>query len=329
MAVFTQVSTAELTAWLTDAKTGFNLGAIARFDGIASGIENSNFYLSTDGANDPNGGHYVLTIFEKLTAEQLPFYLKMMKHLASDGIACPDPLSNRAGALFGMLKGKPTSIATRLKGKPNLQPQAIHCYRAGELLAKMHLSAASFQGDLANLRGLSWWQKTVPQVLPFLAPALQQMLEDELRVQTEFAETQEAQALPRAAVHADFFRDNVLFDGEDLGGVFDFYFAGVDSCLFDLAVCANDWCIDLGTGMFDSARLASLIKAYEAVRPLGTAERSAWPMMQRAAALRFWVSRLYDFYLPRSASMLTAHDPTHFERILTSRRLHPHTFEVS
>jgi homoserine kinase type II len=163
----------------------------------------------------------------------------------------------------------------------------------------------------------------VPTVIPHIDAPTADLLRSELAFQNHVAASPAHAALPRGPVHADLFRDNVMFEGERLTGFFDFYFAGVDSWLFDLAVCLNDWCIELATGAHDAARAQAMIDAYQSVRPLTAAERELFNPMLRAGALRFWISRLWDFHLPREASMLVPHDPTHFERVLRQRLAHP------
>lgn len=314
MAVFTQVSTDELSRWLE----GYELGKLVRFEGIASGIENSNFFVDTE------AGRFVLTLFEVLDAEQLPFYLRLMQHLAARGIPCPDPVPDHRGELFGSLNGKPAAFVTRLAGHVEMNPDLRHCASIGRLAARMHRAAADFPGGLPNLRGLSWWFETAPAVRPFLDAGQRRILDDELLAQQRFAATPACRALDRSPVHADLFRDNVLFetgpDGPRLGGVIDFYFAGIDTWLYDLAVAVNDWCIDENSGALDPARAAAMLDAYREERPFTEAESEAWPMMLRAAALRFWLSRLFDYHRPRPAEMVTPKDPTHFERILRARR---------
>lgn len=309
MAVFTPVSLDELSAWITQ----FSLGKALAIKGISSGIENSNFFITTE------SGEYVLTLFEKLNFEQLPFYLELMRHLAQHQVLVPAPIPNQAGSIINVLNGKPASIVTELEGKYEPQPQAVHCAEVGAMQARMHLAAQDFALYQPNLRGLSWWRETVPVVLPYLDAATQTLLRDELQVQEAFAASPLYATLPHGPVHADLFRDNAMFVGERLTGFFDFYFAGCDTWLFDLAVTVNDWCIDLATGVIDEVRMHAMLDAYQRVRPLTDSERQAWNPTLRAAALRFWVSRLYDFYLPRAAEMLTPHDPTHFERILRLR----------
>jgi homoserine kinase type II len=193
------------------------------------------------------------------------------------------------------------------------------------MLARMHLAGADYNRSQPNLRGLPWWNETVPVVLPYLDETQAGLLRSELAYQNHIAESAAYAALPRGPVHADLFRDNVMFDGEQLTGFFDFYFAGVDTWLFDLAVCLNDWCIDLPTGAHNAQRALAMVQAYSRVRPLTTPERALLPALLRAGALRFWISRLWDYHLPREASMLTPHDPTHFERVLRGRVDHPMT----
>jgi homoserine kinase type II len=203
-----------------------------------------------------------------------------------------------------------------------MDPQPVHCAEVGAMLAKMHLAGRDFPLHQPNLRGLDWWTETVPKVLPYLDAGTAALLQAELAFQRDFAAGATYAALERGPVHADLFRNNVMFVGERLSGCFDFYFAGWDTWLFDLAVTVNDWCIDLDTGRLDDARVVALTRAYHAVRPFTAADHAAWQPMLRAAALRFWLSRLYDFHRPRAAEMLTPHDPTHFERVLRERIAH-------
>jgi homoserine kinase type II len=309
MAVFTPVSLDDVSQWIKQ----FPLGKPVAIKGIASGIENSNFFLTTE------SGEYVLTIFENLSFEQLPFYLNLMRHLAERGVAVPAPVANGDGQLVVPLHGKPASIVSKLDGKSQMAPQPVHCAAVGAMLAKMHLAARDYPAHQPNLRGLDWWNWATPQVLPFLSDAEAQLLRAEMQFQVAFAGGDNYQQLQQGPVHADLFRNNVMFDGERLTGFFDFYFAGCDTWLFDVAVTVNDWCIDQQTGVLDQPRVRAMLDAYHAVRPFTDAEQSAWQPMLRAGALRFWLSRLYDLHLPREAEILTPHDPTHFERILRER----------
>jgi homoserine kinase type II len=317
MAVFTAVTESQLTHWMRR----YDLGEIVALRGIASGIENSNFFLTT------TRGEYVLTVFEKLTAVQLPFYLELMQHLAAHRVPVPDPMPRDDGALFGLLHGKPATIVTKLDGAPQLAPGIEHCVEVGQMLARMHLAGRDFTRHQPNLRSLPWWQETVPAVLPYLDGAQRALLTSELAHQQAFFASADYAALPGGPCHCDLFRDNVLFahaepgSGHEvrLGGFFDFYFAGCDKWLFDVAVTVNDWCVDLATGQLDDARVDAMLRAYQTVRPFTPAERRHWGDMLRAGAYRFWVSRLYDFHLPREAELLKPHDPGHFERILRAR----------
>ena len=302
----------------------YELGDVLAFRGIPSGIENSNFFLTT------TRGEYVLTIFEKLTAQQLPFYLDLMRHLAGHGVPVPDPIPRDDGALFGELHGKPAAIVTKLEGSAELAPGVEHCIEVGQMLARLHLAGRDYPRNQPNLRSLPWWQENVPAIVPFITDEQRALLEGELAHQASFFASDDYAALPAGPCHCDLFRDNVLFahaapgTGHDvrLGGFFDFYFAGYDKWMFDVAVTVNDWCVDLATGVLDDARADALLRAYQTVRPFTAEERRHWGDMLRAGAYRFWVSRLYDFYLPRAAEMLKPHDPGHFERILRERIAH-------
>ena len=322
MAVYTEVTFGDAAALLDS----LGLGALAELRGIQGGIENTNYFATTD------QGQWVLTLFERLTHDQLPFYLHLMKHLARHGVPVPEPQAKRPGARLGpgeddllhTLCGKPAAVVSRLRGHSQLQPAAAHCEAVGAMLARAHLAACDYDRSQPNLRGLPWWNETAPVVLPYLDAGQAALLSAELAYQNHVAASPAYAALPRGAVHADLFRDNVMFDTDAAGqpklsGFFDYYFAGVDTWLFDLAVTLNDWAIDLPTGRADPERAAALLRAYQRVRPLQEAERRLLPAMLRAGALRFWLSRLWDFHLPRQAQLLQAHDPGHFERVLRQR----------
>ena len=290
------------------------LGALTDLQGIRSGIENTNYYATT------TRGQWVLTLFERLSAEQLPYYLELMQHLAAHGIPVPAPQADTEGRLLHQMAGKPAAVVTRLPGSHRMAPDAAHCAQVGEMLGRMHVAGASFKGQQPHLRGLTWWTETVPLVLPHLPAEAAELLADELAFQQALGASAAALALPQGPIHADLFRDNVMFDdtaGPDtLCGFFDFYFAGIDSLLFDVAVCLNDWCTDLHTGTLDEVRALAFVRAYESARPFTHAEVRLMPALLRAAALRFWISRLWDWYLPRSAALLQPKDPGHFQRVL-------------
>ena len=318
MAVYTEVSFDEARQFLE----ALQLGTLQSMKGCSGGIENTNYFVTTEQAP------YVLTLFERLDFAQLPFYLRLMKHLAHHGIPVPDPAVNRDGDVVHRLHGKPAAVVSLLRGQSELQPGLAHCALVGAMLARMHLAGRDFALQQENLRGLAWWNATVPVVLPFITEPQAALLRSELAYQNHVASLSGYAALPRGPIHADLFRDNVMFapgaDGQpELTGFFDFYFAGVDSWLFDIAVCLNDWCVDLASGAADSARTAAFLHAYGGVRALTAQERTLLPAMARAAALRFWLSRLWDLHLPREAAMLQAHDPRHFERVLRQRVQQP------
>jgi homoserine kinase type II len=327
MAVFTQVTTLEAQSLLDQLQ----LGEVLELKGIEGGIENTNYFLDCkrpQSTEDEAPAHYVLTLFERLSKEELPFYLHLMKHLANKGIPVPDPQTNPQGELLFDVAGKPAALVNKLNGKSHLQPTSSHCATVGQMLAKMHLAGKDFELQQPNLRGLQWWLETTPSILDFLEPHNKALLQQEIAFQLNLSQTSAYQSLPRGPVHADLFRDNVMFDGEQLTGFFDFYFAGTDTWLFDISVCLNDWCIDLTTGALIVERMSAFLDAYQQERPLSQQERALFNPMLRAAALRFWISRLWDFYLPREANLLKAHDPKHFENILNLRVHNPvHYFQ--
>jgi homoserine kinase type II len=311
LSVYTPVSEAELGDWLRN----YSVGRLSACEPIKSGIENTNYFVTT------TQGRYVLTLFERLPAAELPFYLDLMAHLARHGIPCPAPIADLSDKYLGSLNGKPAALVSRLPGKSIEHPTASHCEELGALLARMHLAGRSYAAYLENPRGPKWWRFAAKEVNPYLDADQRALLDQELAFQSQHRFPD----LPRGPVHADLFRDNALFENGRLSAVFDFYFAGVDCLLYDLAVCANDWCLkDLQKDPgLHPGRLKALLEAYHAVRPVSALEREAWPAMLRAAALRFWLSRLHDFHLPRPGMLVHAHDPEHFRRVLESRVASP------
>ena len=307
MSVYTSVAEAELDVWLR----AYPVGTLVSLEPIAKGIENSNFFVTT------TQGRYVLTLFERLAPEELPFYLELMSHLARQGIPCPAPVGNAAGSFLSTLNGKPAALVTRLPGVSVEAPTLAQCAALGSLLARMHLAGRGFTRTLENPRGPKWWRVSAREVRPFLNASQAARLDAELRFQSLYRFPD----LPRGPVHADLFRDNALFDAGRLSGVIDFYFAGIDCLLYDCAVCANDWCLVHPTQdlRLDAAKTRALLSAYALEQPFSALERDAWPVLLRAAALRFWLSRLRDLHLPRPGALVHAHDPEHFEMILGLR----------
>lgn len=301
MAVFTSVSEADITHWLSH----YSLGALQELQGIPAGIENTNYFVTT------GNGRFVLTLFEKLTRDELPFYLNLMSHLARHGIPCPAPVADRDNQFLGELNGKPACIVSRLSGKSVTQPSAQQCAAVGAMLGQMHIAGQSFAEPMENPRGAAWRASAAQQVARFLPQDAAQLLADEVALHA----ARDTGNLPRGVIHADLFRDNVLMEDDRVGGLIDFYFACTDVLLYDVAITLNDWCMQ-PDGHLDADRANGFLRAYHAVRPFTDTEASAWPMTLRLAALRFWISRLYDLHLPRDGEMVNAHDPVVFERIL-------------
>jgi len=301
MAVFTSVSEADITAWLAN----YSLGELLELQGIPAGIENTNYFVTT------GNGRFVLTLFEKLTADDLPFYLNLMSHLARHGIPCPAPVADRHNRFLGELNGKPACIVSRLSGKSVTQPTAAQCAAVGAMLGQMHSAGQSFGDVMLNPRGSAWRFEASQQVKRFLSPQDVAMLESEVELHAKNTLTD----IPRGVIHADLFRDNVLMDDERVGGLIDFYFACTGNLLYDVAITVNDWCMG-ADGKLDEERARAMLRAYHSARPFTAKEAEVWPLALRVAALRFWISRLYDLHLPRDAEMVKPHDPEHFKRIL-------------
>lgn len=304
MSVYTKVSFDELAAWLLR----YALGPLMDLTPIASGIENTNYFVTTENER------LVLTLYERLPAEDLPFYLNLMAHLAQHGVPAPAPIADRSGTYFSVLNNKPASLVTRLDGAPQLTPDASHCAQIGRALAQLHVATGTFRGRHANPRGAAWRTQAARAVKRFLQPAQLDLLNSEMDMQRKMVQRQ----LPHSAIHGDLFRDNALFFDGKLSGIIDFGFAATDALAYDLAITVNDWCIDAESEL-DAERTRALIDAYQAVRPLTDDEREAWPLLLRLAALRFWLSRLYDLHLPRPGELTHAHDPEHFECVLRAR----------
>ena len=277
----------------------YSLGTLIDLQGISSGIENTNYFVTT------SHGKYVLTLFEKLTSSDLPYYLNLMAYLSRHGIPCPSPVADLDNKFLGELNGKPASIVTCLPGKSQEYPTPSALRGSGGASGEH----ASVRAVLSGKNGEFARTKMVENCRTgtscrFSPRRRQTVLKEELRFQSSYR----FENLPRGVIHADLFRDNVLFNDGAIGGVIDFYFACNDVLLYDLAITANDWCLD-ENGELDAGRTLSLLEAYHAPARLRILERNAWPVMLRAAALRFWLSRLHDFHLPRAGELTHVKDP--------------------
>ncbi len=304
MSVFTPVSAESLSEWLG----GYAIGRLFEHEGISAGVQNSNFFVTT------TLGRYVLTLFEGIPRAELPYYLYLMAHLAHHGLPVPAPIADRHNDYLGTLNGRPAALVARLPGRSIMEPTAAHCARVGAMLAGLHLAGESYGRRQDNPRGARWRNRTAARVRPHLTADDRTLLDAELAFQSQH----QHDTLPRGAIHADLFRDNVLWDGDYIGGVIDFYFAGHEVLLFDVAVTVNDWCCT-PDGELDDARTQALLQAYHLERQFTDDECLAWPAMLRAAALRFWLSRAEDFHLPKPGEMVLVKDPDEYRNILESR----------
>lgn len=301
MSVFTTVTVDELNPWLN----AYPLGTLLELQGISSGISNTNYFVTT------TQGRYVLTLFEEHSAEELPYFLSLMTHLAERGVPCPHPVMRLDGVLLDELNGKPAAIVTCLRGRDINEPSVAQCAELGRVLANMHVAGSSFTGINHDSRDVVWRESTAKKVFDFLSGDEQMMLTQTMQRQADL----DMQALPQGVIHADLFRDNVLFDGDEIGGVIDFYYACRGAYLYDVAISVNDWCVN-ADGSLDAKRVGALLTAYHGVRSFTPAEHSAWPSMLQTAALRFWLSRLKDKHYPQAGELTHAKDPQHFQKIL-------------
>ncbi len=307
MSVYTTIERSTLEQFLRR----YDLGALVSFEGISAGIENTNYFVTTE------RGEYVLTIFEELSAEELPYFLDLMAFLAEHGVPCAHPEADREGRYLQSLMAKPAALVRRLAGASVEHPNTVQCAAIGAALAVMHREGRRFPRRRDNPRGPRWWAETARQVLPRLAPEDAELLQEELR----FQRLHKLADVPRGVIHADLFRDNALFVKDALTGIIDFYYACNDALLYDLAVTVNDWC-STADGSLDAARLTALLEAYRPIRSFTPMERGAWPVMLRAAALRFWLSRLKDLHFPKEGEITHTKDPDVFRRILCHRIAH-------
>lgn len=303
MSVYTSVSDDEMCEFLTQ----YDLGEFVSLQGIAQGITNSNYFLNT------TTGRYVLTVFEVLKQEELPFFLKLNLHLSKNGVACPAPIIRKDGKLDSILAGKPACLVTCLNGSDTSWATEAQCFHTGAMLAKMHLAGQSFPLQMDNPRYNDWWRHACTQLLPVLSPEDSKLLQQEIA----FLDNNLGYHLPSGIIHADLFKDNVLLDGEHVSGFIDFYYACNGNFMYDLAIAVNDWARTADNKLNHSLQNA-FIEGYESIRPLSDEERAYFPTAQRAGCIRFWVSRLLDFHFPQSGEMTFIKDPNAFRDLLLS-----------
>jgi homoserine kinase type II len=304
MSVFTTLTLEEVQAYLQN----FAIGKITALKGIAAGITNTNYFVITETSR------YVLTIFEASSMRDLPYFVGLMTHLAAHDIPCPAPIADRNGIALHLIKDKPALLVSCLKGTDIDSPNEIQCAQVGRVLAQMHVAGATFQQISHNQRDAVWRTNTAQKVMSKLSADDQSLLKQAL----VFQENLDLTGLPKGVIHGDLFRDNVLFDGATLGGFIDFYYACHDVLAYDVAIAVNDWCLT-DTGEFDEPRLNAFMQAYTEVRPFQENEKQAWQGLLCIAALRFWLSRLYDLYFPAEGELTHAKDPNYFKHILLKR----------
>ncbi|TAM12490.1 MAG: homoserine kinase [Nevskiaceae bacterium] len=308
MSVFTRVSSDELHHFLER----YPIGTLLGFQGIGEGVENTNYFVDT------SDGRWVLTLFERTEETGLPYFLSLMEHLAERGFPCPAPAHTHNHQTLTKLNGRWATLVRRLEGGNVLFPTLTQCRQMGTALGTLHVLCTSFSGERANERGPAWRATTGTTLLPHVAADAAALIRSELAVEAAF----DWNTLPHGVIHADCFRDNVLFVNERLSGMIDFYYACNDALLYDLAIAVNDWCTE-PDGQLNHARAESLIGAYCACREPLSVERKAWNGVLRAAALRFYLSRLYDQHFPRAGDLVHVKEPDTYRHILEWHRTNP------
>ncbi len=309
MAVYTEVSNGELEAFVGL----YDIGQVVSCKGIAEGVENSNFMLSTD------LGSYILTLYEKRVARaDLPFFLGLMDHLAAKGVVCPTPIHQRSGSALGELCGRPAAIISFLEGMWPRRPTPRQCQLLGDALARMHLAGADYRGVRANALSLAGWRRLAEQTAA-RAGEVATGLADEIGRELAAFEADWPADLAAGVIHADLFPDNVFFLGDRLSGIIDFYFACNDFYAYDLAVCLNAWCFEPDNS-FNATKARLLIGAYNKVRPIPAAEMAALPLLARGSALRFLLTRLYDWLNHPPGAFVKPKDPLEYLQKLRFHR---------
>lgn len=310
MSVFTTLSLEEVRTWLRN----FDLAEIIELRGIAAGITNTNYFVVTQN-NRLEQQKYVLTIFEKNQSSELGYFVDLMRFLSLQGVLCPLPIADKTGVSLHLLKGKPALMVTCLNGTDILAPNLYQIKQVARALAHMHQKGVDFAQNGINQRDKTWRINTAQKVLPKLTSDDQVLLQNEL----DYLHGLDLTALPRGVIHGDLFRDNVLFDGEQLGGFIDFYYACNDTLVYDVAIAVNEWCVHhhgADIGELDQEKIKTFLTAYQEVRTFERSEFAAWGDVCRLAALRFWLSRLHDFYFPQAGELTHTKDPNHFKHLL-------------
>jgi len=308
MSVYTNVLPHELDEFLKN----YSLGQLQQFAGISDGIENTNYFVTT------SKGQYVLTLFEELTLQELPYFLELMAFLAEANIPSAHPVQDNNGDYLRVLNGKPAALVKRLNGASIDIPTSKQCRSIAVQMARMHVASSEFNLTRKPIRGIEWRAQTAERVMLKLKKEEQALLQQELAYHAD----KQFDSLPLSVIHADLFRDNALFIGDELTGIIDFYYAYNGLSIYDLAVTVNDWCMS-GDAEHDKQNAAALLHAYQTVRPIEQAERDVWVIVLRAAALRFWLSRLQDKHFPRDGEMTHIKDPDVFRKIIEHRANHP------
>ena len=311
MSVYTRVTEDDLRRLLAD----YSIGELEDFRGITAGITNTNYFVDT------STGRWVLTLFEQMDNGSLPFFMQLMDHLAGHGVPGAHPVARNDGGFLSRVQNRPAALVYRLAGASIETPSTGQCASLGGVVAEMHRAVRSFGEAQPNPRDLAWIAQARDRLAERLYADTAALLDDEIAFQRERARTT-YRGLPEAVIHADMFRDNVLFEDDRVSGVIDFYYACHDYLLFDLAVICNDWAFD-DDGDYRSGHWQAFIRAYHRRRALTDAEHGAWPAMLRAAALRFWASRLIDYHFPMDGDVTHIHDPGPFERLLRAHREAP------
>ncbi|RIK87597.1 MAG: homoserine kinase [Hyphomicrobiales bacterium] len=313
MAVYTDITEVELGTFLRD----YDIGELLSYKGIAEGTENSNFILHTGGPG--GGGTFILTLYEKRVARaDLPFFLGLMEHLARRGVSCPLPVRRSDGEVIGELAGRPAAVITFLEGMWPRRPTPAHCRAVGEALARLHVAGADFPLVRPNALSLPGW-RALWDGCRARADEVEAGVGAEVAADFAALEAAWPRALPEGVIHADLFPDNVFFLGERLSGLIDFYFACNDFLAYDVATCLNAWCFERDHA-FNLTKGTALLAGYQSVRPLTPAEAGALPLLARGSALRFMLTRLYDWLHGPDGALVRKRDPLEYVRKLRFHR---------